>query len=134
MEKNKKTASEASFLPTLSVRNGAAAVEFYQKAFDAEVIFCLTGPDGGVVAQLSIGSVQFLVADESPEYENYSPESLGGTTIRMGLVVADPDGLAKQAITAGAEEIYPVADQDYGYRLGRIKDPFGHHWEICRKL
>jgi PhnB protein len=125
---------KAVFLPTLSVRNGAAAVEFYKKAFDADVLFCLTDPDGGVVAELSIGGVHFLVADESPEHENFSPETLGGNTIRMGLVVPDPDAVAKQAIAAGAEEIYPVADQDYSYRLGRIKDPFGHHWEICRKL
>jgi PhnB protein len=125
---------QAAFLPTLSVRNGAAAVEFYKKAFGAAELFCITDPDGGVVAELSIDGVRFLVADESPEHENFSPETLGGSTIRMGLIVADPDAVAIQAIAAGAEEIYPVADQDYGYRLGRIKDPFGHHWEICRKL
>jgi PhnB protein len=125
---------KAAFLPTLSVRNGTAAVEFYKKAFNADVLVCLTDPDGGVVAELSIEGVHFIVADESPVHENFSPETLGGSTIRMGLVVPDPDAVAKQAITAGAIEIYPVADQDYGYRLGRIKDPFGHHWEICRKL
>jgi PhnB protein len=125
---------KTTFLPTLSIRRGAAAVEFYKQAFDAEVLFCMADPDGAVVAQLSIDGVEFLVADESPGHENYSPETLGGSTIRMGLVVADPDAMAAQAIAAGATEIYPVADQDYGYRLGRIKDPFGHHWEICRKL
>ena len=122
------------FLPTLSVRRGAEAVEFYKKAFGAEVIFCIADPDGAIVAQLSIDGVGFLVADESPGHENFSPETLGGSTIKMGLVVSDPDAVAKQAVAAGAKEIYPVADQDYGYRLGRIKDPFGHHWEICRKL
>jgi len=125
---------KTAFLPTLSVKNGAAAVEFYKKAFAAEVIFSIADPDGAVVAQLSIDGVQFIVADEAPVYENFSPETLGGSTIRMGLIVADPDAAAKQAIAAGAIEIYPVADQDYGYRLGRIKDPFGHHWEICRPL
>ena len=125
---------KTAFLPTLSVRRGAAAVEFYRKAFGAEVLFCMADPDGAVVAQLSIDGVQFLVADEVPEYENFSPETLGGGSIRMGLVVADPDKVTKSAVAAGATEIYPVADQDYGYRLGRIKDPFGHHWEICRKL
>jgi PhnB protein len=122
------------FLPTLSVRRGTDAVEFYKKAFGAEVLFCITDPDGAVVAQLSINGVEFLVADESPQHENFSPETLCGSTVRMGLVVPDPDALAKQAVAAGAVEIYAVADQDYGYRLGRIKDPFGHHWEICRKL
>jgi PhnB protein len=125
---------KTSFLPTLSVRRGAEAVEFYKKAFNAEVLFSVADPDGAVVAQLSIDGVNFLVADESPEHENFSPETVGGGTIRMGLVVANPDAVAKQAIAAGAIEIYPVADQDYGYRLGRIKDPFGHHWEICKPL
>jgi PhnB protein len=125
---------KTSFLPTLSVRRGAEAVEFYKKAFNAEVLFCIADPDGAVVAELSIDGVRFLVADESPEHENFSPETLAGSTIRMGLVVADPDAVAQQAIAAGARAIYPVADQDYGYRLGRVKDPFGHHWEICRKL
>jgi len=134
MKNQAKDDFQASFLPTLSVRNGAAAVEFYKKAFGAGVLFCLTDQDGGVVAELSIKGVRFIVADESPEHENFSPETLGGSTIRMGLIVPDPDAVAKQAIIAGAEEIYPVADQDYGYRLGRLKDPFGHHWEICRKL
>jgi len=134
MKNEVKDTFKAALLPTLSVRNGAAAVEFYKKAFSAAVSFFLTDPDGGVVAELSIQGVRFIVADESPAHENFSPETLGGSTIRMGLVVPDPDAVAKQAIAAGAEEIYPVADQDYGYRLGRIKDPFGHHWEICRKL
>ena len=122
------------FLPTLSVRRSSAAVEFYQKAFDAVIVFCIADQDGGVVAQLSIDGVQFIVADEAPDYENFSPETLGGSTIRMGLIVADPDAVLKQAVEAGATEIYPVADQDYGYRLGRIKDPFGHHWELCRPI
>jgi PhnB protein len=128
------TTHNTAFLPTLSVRRGAAAVDFYKAAFGAEVLFCIADPDGAVVAQLSIDGVDFLVADEAPEYENFSPETLSGSTIRMGLVVADPDTVAQKAIAAGAIEIYPVADQDYGYRLGRIKDPFGHHWEICRKM
>jgi|SRR5476649_284871 PhnB protein len=125
---------KTSFLPTLSVRNAAAAIEFYKKAFGAEILMSVADPGGAIVAELSINGVRFLVADESPEHENFSPETLGGSTIRMGLVVPDPDRMARQAIAAGAAEIYPVADQDYGYRLGRIKDPFGHHWEICKKL
>jgi len=75
---------QAAFLPTLSVRNGAAAVDFYKKAFSAEVLFCITDPDGGVVAELSINGVRFIVADESPEYENFSPETLGGSTYEWG--------------------------------------------------
>jgi PhnB protein len=120
--------------PTLSVRNGVSAVEFYKKAFDAAVLMQVTSPDGDTVAELSIGGAMFYVADESPEYGNFSPESLGGVSIRLGLLVDDPDAVAHQAIAAGAKEIHPVADQDYGMRLGRIADPFGHHWEIYKPL
>ena len=69
---------KTSFLPTLSVRRGAAAVEFYKSAFNAEVLFCIADPGGAIVAKLSIDGVEFLVADESPEYENYSsyPQTL----------------------------------------------------------
>ncbi len=121
-------------VPTLSVRNGAKAVEFYKKAFNAAEIMYNASTDGKVVAELSIGGSRFLVADEAPAHGNYSPETLRGSTIRMGLQVSDPDAVAKQAVSAGAKEIYPVADQDYGYRLGRIVDPFGHHWEIFKPL
>jgi PhnB protein len=125
---------KAVIKPTLSVRNGAAAVEFYKRAFNAAVLMQLTSPDGHTVAELSIGGAEFYVADESPEYGNHSPESLGGISVRLGLLVDDPDAVAQQAIAAGATEIHPVADQDYGMRLGRITDPFGHHWEIYKPL
>ena len=121
-----------SLLPTLSVRNGKAAVNFYKQAFNAAEVFMVT--EGGVVAELDIDGVHFIVADEAPEHGNFSPQTLNGTTIRMGLQVDDPDAVAAQAIRAGATEIYPVADQDYGYRLGCVEDPFGHRWEIFRKL
>jgi len=125
---------QTAIIPTLSVRNGAAALEFYKKAFNATELMCVTGDDGSVVAELSIDGARFFVADESPEHGNFSPESLGGICVRIGLMVADPDAVAKNAVAAGAKEVYPVADQHYGYRLGLVIDPFGHHWEICRKL
>jgi PhnB protein len=123
-----------AIIPTLSVKNGASAVEFYKKAFGAVELMCITGEDGSIVAELSIGGARFFLADESREHGNFSPESLGGISIRMGLLVADPDAVAKSAVAAGAKEVYPVADQDYGYRLGLVIDPFGHHWEICRPM
>lgn len=123
-----------AIIPTLSVTNGAAALAFYKKAFDAIELFCVTGEDGSIVAELSINGARFFLADASPEHGNFSPDTLGGISVRMGLLCADPDAMAARAITAGATEVYPVADQDYGYRLGHIIDPFGHHWEICRPL
>lgn len=121
-------------VPTLSVRNGVAAIEFYKKAFGAAELMRITGDDGLVVAEMLVGNARFFIADESPGHGNFSPETLNGTSVRLALFIANPDAAAEQALTAGATEIYPVADQDYGYRLGCIKDPFGHVWEIGRKI
>ena len=134
MKKDLKSKDEYVIVPTLSVRNASSAIEYYKRAFDATELMRNTSPDGDVVAELSIFGARFYVADESPENGNISPESMSGTAIRMGLHVSDPDAVAEQAITAGAQEIYPVADQDYGYRLGRLKDPYGHDWEIFKPL
>ncbi len=118
---------------TLSVRGGAAAVDFYRSAFGAVETYRVDAPDGAVVAQLSVGGAEFWVADESPEHLNRSPESLGGCSVRMLLIVEDPAAMCERAVAAGATQVAPVAD-DYGWRLGRIVDPFGHHWEIGTKL
>ena len=119
--------------PMLSVRRGAQAVEFYCAAFDASVLFRLDGEGGSVVAELSAGGANFWVADESPEHSNFSPETLGGGTVRMVMVVEDPDAAFNRAVAAGAKVIHPV-DEQYGWRLGRLVDPFGHHWEIGKPL
>ena len=123
----------AKIEPMLSVRNGAGAVEFYKAAFGAEVLFLLE--DGGsVVAQLSVGGAVFWVADESPEHLNFSPETLGGGTVRLVMVVDDPDAAFERAIAAGATVVRSVADEPYQWRVGRVVDPFGHHWEIGKPL
>lgn len=120
--------------PMLSVRLGKAAVEFYRAAFDAQELFKIEAPDGAVVAELAVGPSRFWVADESPEYKNFSPETLGGGTVRMILVVDDPDSAYQRAIDAGGVVVHPVTDQHYGWRVGRLVDPFGHHWEIGKPL
>jgi PhnB protein len=118
----------------LSVRGGANAVEFCKAAFGAEEIFRVESPDGAVVAQLSVAGSEFWIADESPQHQNFSPESIGGATARMILTVDDPDAAFNRAVAAGATSVSEVADQPYGWRVGRVVDPFGHHWEIGRPL
>ncbi len=120
--------------PMLSVRNGAKAVEFYKAAFGAGELFRLDDESGAVVARLAVGTAEFWVADESPEHLNFSPESLGGGSVRMVMIVEDPDAAFARAVTAGATVVWPVTDQPYGWRVGRIVDPFGHHWEIGKPL
>ena len=122
-----------SIAPMLSVRNGARAVAFYKAAFGATEVYRVEDPGGAVVSRLSVAGAEFWLADESPEHANFSPESLGGGSVRMILTVQDPDAMVARAITAGAREVAAV-DEAHGWRLGRVVDPFGHHWEIGRPL
>ncbi len=122
-----------SIAPMLSVREGARAVEFYKAAFGAVEAFRIEDPSGAVVSRLVVEGAEFWVADESPAHLNFSPESLGGGTVRMILTVPDPDAMFARAVKAGAREVVAV-EEAYGWRLGRVVDPFGHHWEIGRPL
>jgi PhnB protein len=125
---------DASITPMLTVRNAAGAIEFYRRAFDAVEGERLTSPTGHIVGEMSIDGERFFVVDENPEAFNLSPEALGGTSVRISLIVEDPDASAARAIAAGATEVFPVADQPYGLRQGRVADPFGHHWLIGAPL
>jgi len=124
---------KTTLAPMLSVRNGIQAIEFYGTAFGAIELFRV-GEGASVVAQMSIDDCEFWLADESPEHCNFSPTTLGGGTVRMVLTVENPDAVFDRAIKAGASVVWPVEDQPYGWRVGRLSDPFGHHWEIGRPL
>jgi PhnB protein len=117
---------QTSVTATLSVRRWAQAIDFYKAAFGAVELYRV---DGGGVAQLSVCGAEFWIAEESPPHLNFSPESLGGCSARMLLIVDDPAAVCAQAVSAGATQIAAVTDA-HGWRLGRIVDPFGHHWEI----
>jgi PhnB protein len=124
----------SSLTPMLTVKDAVAAVDFYRDAFNAVEQARFTAPAGQVVAEMAIDGLQFFVVDENPQAFNLSPKSLNGTTVRINLVVDDPDATAASAIAAGASEIFPVADQPYGFRQGRVADPDGHHWLIGKPL
>ena len=129
----KATDPKTSIAPMLSVRMGAKAIEFYKAAFGATELFRIDSESGEVVARLSADGAEFWVADESPPHFNFSPQTLGGGSVRMVMIVADPDAAFERAIKAGATVVWPVSNQ-YGWRLGRVVDPFGHHWEIGKPL
>jgi PhnB protein len=120
--------------PFLAVRDAEQAVEFYSAAFGAEELERLTAPSGSTVAELAIGEARFSLATEAPELGTPSPETAGVTTVRLSLHVDDPDAVQRRAVEAGAVEMFPVADQPYGWRQGRVVDPFGHHWLVGRRL
>jgi len=104
---------KTSIAPMLSVRKGAKAVEFYKAAFGAAEAFRTDAPDGSVVARLSVEGAEFWVADESTEHKNFSPDTLGGATTRMILVLDDPDAAFARAVSAGAIVVHEMSNE-YG--------------------
>jgi len=124
----KKSTNNASIEPWLSISRGEQAVEFYKNAFGALETYRLKDPGGGLVVRLSVaGAGYWISSDES------ATSTLGGGNVRMILIVDDPDALFAKALRAGAKEVWPVGE-DHGWRMGRLIDPFGLHWEIGHQL
>jgi PhnB protein len=134
---NDKTADRirASFAPQLIIKEGAAAIEFYQKAFGAILKGRWDNPDGTVhVAEMELEGTLFHIREESISKKDLSPKTAGGITTIIGVFVDDPYALFEKALKAGGIEMSPVTDYEYGYRQGSIRDPFGHHWLLEKKL
>lgn len=126
--------SSSFFAPQLLINNGVKDISFYGNAFGATENFCLRNDDDSVhVAELSIDGTIFHLHEVTKPYF-FSPEKHNGITTIIGLFVADVSAVMNQAIRAGAVEISAVKDYEYGYRQGEIKDPFGHHWLIEKKI
>lgn len=124
--------SPRSSAPWLFVRDSLKAVQFYKDAFGVAETYRHEGR-GGVVARLSLGQSEFWVSDESPEHGNFSPETLKGTSFRILITEPDPDAAFARACAAGAKVVHPIVE-GHGWRVGRVIDPFGHHWEIGRQI
>lgn len=123
-----------SIAPWFTVKNIAEAMNFYKSAFGAIEVYRFEEPDGILqVTRLSVDGAEFWLSEGSPDEGSANSESLGGGSIRMILTVANPDALFDQALNAGASEVFPVGEE-YGWRLGRLIDPFGLHWEIGRPV
>jgi len=129
-----KETSKTFFAPQLLLNNGIKDISFYAKAFGATENLCLYNDDSSIhVAELSIDGSIFHVHEVTKSHF-FSPEKYGGTTTIIGLFVPDVDIVMHNAIKAGAIEISPAKDYEYGYRQGEIEDPFGHHWLIQKKI
>ena len=121
--------------PRVYVRGVVNAIEFYKQAFGATELGRSADPSGKIVsAEIKIGDSMVSLSEESPEWRNYSPQSLGGATMIITLNVEDADVVWNRAMAAGAKEIFPLKDQFYGYRQGRLEDPFGHFWIISTRI
>jgi len=121
--------------PYLIVSDGAAALDFYKKAFGATELMRHTDPNGRVGhAEIMIGDSVIMLADEVPDFGARSPRSIGGSPVGIHLYVEGVDALANRAIAAGAKVVRPVQDQFYGDRNGTLEDPFGHIWHISTHI
>jgi PhnB protein len=130
MSSEGRQAAAAGIAPWLSVADGHAAVGFYRAAFGAAELERLEDAGRVVVARLAIGGADFWV-QEDPEGD---PHALGDRSpVRMILTVDDPDAMLARAVAAGARQVAPV-HEDHGWRVGRLADPSGHHWEVGRRL
>lgn len=130
------TISGNAFAPTLSLKVVAPAVEFYKKAFGAEEVLIIKNEDESIhVAELSFRGMTFHLHQEMPgPGKERAPETIGGTTVDLGVFLDDPDSLMDSALAAGARLVNPMKDHSYGYRQGSFEDPFGHHWTLQKKL
>jgi PhnB protein len=127
--------SKPFFAPQLFINNGVKDLSFYTKAFGATEQLCLRNDDGSIhVAELSIDGAIFHLHEVTAKPHFFSPGKHNGTTTIIGLFVSDVDVVMSNAIKAGATEISPAKDYEYGYRQGEIRDPFAHHWLIQKKI
>jgi uncharacterized glyoxalase superfamily protein PhnB len=119
--------------PALTVRNAAEAIEFYKKAFDAEEIMRMPGPDGKSImhAEIRVGNSRIMLADEAPSMGCQAPVTVGGPSGSLYVYVADVDAAFKRAVAAGAKVLVPVTDMFYGDRFGSVEDPSGHRWGLA---
>jgi PhnB protein len=123
-----------SLTPYLIVKGAVDAIEFYKRAFGAEELFRLIGPDRKVGhAELRFGDSVMMLADEWPDFGALSPASIGGSPVSVHLYVDDVDRVVERAVGAGATVLRPVKDEFYGDRAGMIADPFGHRWQVATR-
>lgn len=120
---------------SIAVSDAAAAIDFYKKAFGAKELYRLIDPQNGKIghAEVTINGALLMLADEYPEF-NKTPDTLGGSPVRLSLMVDDVDAVFKRALDAGAKSVREPADQFYGHRSGCLTDPFGHEWMVGREI
>jgi len=127
--------SKTFFAPELFINNGIKDISFYEKAFGATEEKRFSNDDGSIhVVELSIDGAIFHLHEITAKQYFSSPDQNNGTTVCIGLFVSDVDQVMNTAIKAGATEINPAQDYEYGYRQGTIKDPFGHYWQIQKRI
>lgn len=124
-----------SVTPYLSLRDASSALDFYARAFGAELVLKLDMPNGKIAhAEIKIGDAILMMSEENPEWGNLSPQSLGGSPVSMMIYVPDVDTAFARALAAGSVQVRPVEDQFYGDRSGTLKDPYGYQWTLATHI
>jgi uncharacterized glyoxalase superfamily protein PhnB len=127
--KNYRPDDVTTITPYLTIKGASKAIDFYKKAFDAEELSRMDGPDGLIMhAAIRIGDATLYLTDEMEGFP--SPQTFGGSPVGLHMYVKDCDAVFKKAIAAGAKEVMPMGDQPWGDRYGQLDDPFGHRWGI----
>jgi len=121
--------------PYITVKGAKDAIAFYKQAFGAEEQFRLEDPDSGRIghSEIRIGGNTIMISDEYPDFGALSPDSLGGSPVKLHLYVEDADKVFSCALEAGATELRPMKDEFYGDRTGTVMDPFGHTWMVASR-
>jgi PhnB protein len=127
------TTIATSIEPWLSIQGDTKAVDFYKSAFGATETYRMEDPGGGLVVKLAVDGASFWLSIEPAGEGKPGSSELGGGSVKMVITVADPDALFARALKAGAIEVFPIGEA-YGWRLGRLHDPYGLHWEIGYQL
>ena len=121
-----------SVTPYLALRDANAAIDFYLRAFGAELVLKLDLPDGSIAhAEIRIGDSVLMLAEENEQWGNRSPQGLGGSPVSLMIYVPDVDAAFDRALAAGATRVRPVEDQFYGDRSGTLADPYGYQWTLA---
>ncbi len=133
---NKKTTDYPPMSPYLTVKDAGKAIEFYKAAFGATELFRLTDSASGTIghAEIMVNGSHIMLADENPAWGNKSPLALGGTAVKLCLMVENTDAAVARATAAGATVEMPPGDMFYGFRCAAIRDPFGHKWMIQHEI
>jgi PhnB protein len=137
MTSKSSKSSEIELIPTLVIKGAPEAIEFYKRVFDATVVACFADKKLGghiVHAHLQIGGASFYLSEEARDWHNHAPGSLGGSPVVLHLKVPDVDAVAARLEAAGATVVFPVRDQFYGERSGRLRDPYGHLWLLSQRI
>jgi PhnB protein len=121
--------------PHLTCAGAADAIDFYKRAFNAQEMARLKGPDGKLMhGMIRIGDSTVMLVDEYPDYGSFGPKSLKGSPVTIHLYVEDVDAFVRRAVDAGAKVTMPLADMFWGDRYCRLDDPFGHHWSVATHI